>query len=654
MQKFITAAFISVLAVTGWMATSNLREASPIEYNGTATISGIVTDDVIGQPIIGAQIALNNTDWFTTDSLGQFTIDKLPQGAYSLLVKAEGYTDQEMSITLTEGENKIVSISMSLATLISADTAITEFEQVYENENLKRKSVMANQESLTFGYATMDAPAISFRGDVYDEDVDGNYNTESYNAIQETGFKEAISNPLSTFSIDVDNASYSNIRRMINYGQQIPADAVRIEEMVNYFDYTYAQPTNNDPFAVQYELGTCPWNSETSLVMIGIQGKDIDYSKTAASNLVFLIDVSGSMQSENKLPLVKSSLTKLIDNLKPTDRVALVVYAGAAGEVLPSTPCSNSSKIKSALNQLEAGGSTAGGAGIQLAYEIATKNFIEGGNNRVILCTDGDFNVGSSSDGEMTKLIEEKRKTGVFITVCGFGMGNYKDSKMESIADNGNGAYYYIDDKKEAEKVFGTDLRGTLFTIAKDVKIQIEFNPVMVESYRLIGYENRILNKEDFDNDAKDAGELGAGHRVTALYEIKRRTTPSQPTGMQQNTIQEDLKYQSTTVKSTAYSTNELMTLKLRYKAPDGNTSKLIEKSLFNQPMAFAATSDNFRFASAVTEFGMILRNSEFKGDADINEVLQLASGAKGADKYGYRDEFIQLVKQYAGTTAKN
>ncbi|HNA57473.1 MAG TPA: von Willebrand factor type A domain-containing protein, partial [Chitinophagales bacterium] len=350
MQKFITAAFISVLAVTGWMATSNLREASPIEYNGTATISGIVTDDVIGQPIIGAQIALNNTDWFTTDSIGQFTIDKLPQGAYSLLVKAEGYTDQEMSITLTEGENKIVSISMSLATLISADTAITEFEQVYENENLKRKSVMANQESLTFGYATMDAPAISFRGDVYDEDVDGNYNTESYNAIQETGFKEAISNPLSTFSIDVDNASYSNIRRMINYGQQIPADAVRIEEMVNYFDYTYAQPTNNDPFAVQYELGTCPWNSETSLVMIGIQGKDIDYSKTAASNLVFLIDVSGSMQSENKLPLVKSSLTKLIDNLKPTDRVALVVYAGAAGEVLPSTPCSNSSKIKSALN----------------------------------------------------------------------------------------------------------------------------------------------------------------------------------------------------------------------------------------------------------------------------------------------------------------
>ncbi|HMU70021.1 MAG TPA: von Willebrand factor type A domain-containing protein, partial [Chitinophagales bacterium] len=471
MQKFITAAFISVLAVTGWMATSNLREASPIEYNGTATISGIVTDDVIGQPIIGAQIALNNTDWFTTDSIGQFTIDKLPQGSYSLLVKAEGYTDQEMSITLTEGENKIVSISMSLATLISADTAITEFEQVYENENLKRKSVMANQESLTFGYATMDAPAISFRGDVYDEDVDGNYNTESYNAIQETGFKEAISNPLSTFSIDVDNASYSNIRRMINYGQQIPADAVRIEEMVNYFDYTYAQPTNNDPFAVQYELGTCPWNSETSLVMIGIQGKDIDYSKTAASNLVFLIDVSGSMQSENKLPLVKSSLTKLIDNLKPTDRVALVVYAGAAGEVLPSTPCSNSSKIKSALNQLEAGGSTAGGAGIQLAYEIATKNFIEGGNNRVILCTDGDFNVGSSSDGEMTKLIEEKRKTGVFITVCGFGMGNYKDSKMESIADNGNGAYYYIDDKKEAEKVFGTDLRGTLFTIAKDVKI---------------------------------------------------------------------------------------------------------------------------------------------------------------------------------------
>ena len=401
-------------------------------------------------------------------------------------------------------------------------------------------------------------------------------------------------------------------------------------------------------------MSECPWNTESKLVMIGLQGKDIDYSEAAASNLVFLIDVSGSMSDQNKLPLVISSLNTLVDNLNEKDRVALVVYAGAAGEVLPSTPCNQKSTIKNALNNLQAGGSTAGGAGIKLAYEIAVKNLIPGGNNRVILCTDGDFNVGASSDAEMTRLIEEKRKTGVFVSICGFGMGNYKDSKMEKIADNGNGAYYYIDSEKEAKKVFTTDMRGTLFTIAKDVKIQIEFNPALVESYRLIGYENRILAKEDFDDDTKDAGELGAGHKVTALYELKLRKSAYQPSGINSTSgTVEDLKYQTTSIKNDAYNTDEIMTLKLRYKAPNSETSKLIEKSLYKTTVPFASTSDNFRFASAVVEFGMLLRDSEFKGDATYDEVLKLASSATGADANGYRAEFISLVKTFNGLAKK-
>lgn len=653
MQKFIIAAAISVIAVTGWMATSQFRSPDPITFDGTASIHGTVVDAITGAPVASAQVALNEDHWYTTDSIGTFVIDKLPKGDYTLKVLVEGYADYETKVKLRDGETSTILISLSLPNISISDTMMIREEKLMaveadHNETFRFKKA---EYGATMSVSEVSADAYYAFTTDEGEEIDG-YNTESYNAIQENGFKQSISEPLSTFSIDVDNASYSNIRRMINYGQQIPKDAVRVEEMLNYFDYTYSQPSNGDPFAVQYELSSCPWNSETSLLMIGIQGKDIDYSTAAASNLVFLIDVSGSMQSDTKLPLVKKSLAKLINGLKPTDRVALVVYAGAAGEVLPSTPCSKKGEITNAIDRLEAGGSTAGGAGIQLAYDIATKNFIEGGNNRVILCTDGDFNVGSSSDGEMTRLIEEKRKTGVFVTVCGFGMGNYKDSKMESIADNGNGAYFYIDGEKEAEKVFTTDLRGTLFTIAKDVKIQVEFNPAIVESYRLIGYENRKMQHEDFNNDAKDAGELGAGHRVTAMYEIKRRPVAIQPTGMSSGTLQEDLKYQSTTVKSNAYTTNELMTLKLRYKAPDGNNSKLIEKALYNQPVSFTSTSDNFRFACAVTEFGMVLRDSEFKGDADINEILQLAGSAKGADTHGYRAEFIQLVKQYAGTTA--
>jgi Ca-activated chloride channel family protein len=394
-----------------------------------------------------------------------------------------------------------------------------------------------------------------------------------------------------------------------------------------------------------------PWNEDTKLIMIGLQGKEIDYSEAEASNLVFLMDVSGSMNSANKLPLVKQSLNKLLDQLSEKDRIAIVVYAGAAGLVLPSTPASDKATIKKALDNLQAGGSTAGGAGIKLAYQTALDNLIEDGNNRVILCTDGDFNIGASSDAEMVRLIEEKRDSGVFLTICGFGMGNYKDSKMEKIANNGNGNYYYIDQEKEAEKVFVTDMRGTLYTIAKDVKLQIEFNPAKVEEYRLIGYENRMLNKEDFADDKKDAGELGAGHRVTAIYEVKLKDNATfSPQGMEQG---EDLKYQQTKVSEEAYYSEEIMTLKMRYKEPDGTKSKLIERSVLDQQITLDKTSDNYRFAVAVAEFGLLLRDSEFKGDASYDEVIKLAKGAKGNDTHGYRAEFIGMVEQFLTFASK-
>lgn len=658
MSKWMLAAGAAVISLSAWIGITQTRN-HPITFDGLGEIHGVVIDAVTGAVIQDAQVHLENAYWYTTDSMGVFHITALPKGDYAIQITASGYAPYAQEVSLKEGEIVHLNFAMVLESVAIADTTITD-EVAEDLQNVvimsekdapakevfeKRKKTMASESALTYstgnvGYSVVDVEEVT--------DYPG-YNTEAYNAIQENGFRKALGEPLSTFSIDVDNASYSNIRRFISYGQQVPKDAVRIEEMVNYFDYTYAQPKKDEPFAINYELSDCPWNPETQLLMIGLQGKDIDYSTAAPSNLVFLIDVSGSMSAENKLPLVQSSLKYLINQLRPTDRVALVVYAGAAGEVLPSTPVSQKASIISAIEHLQSGGSTAGGAGIQLAYDIATKNLIEDGNNRVILCTDGDFNTGSSSDAEMTRLIEDKRKTGVFITVCGFGMGNYKDSKMEAIADNGNGSYYYIDSKAEAEKVFGTDMRGTLFTIAKDVKIQIEFNPALVESYRLIGYENRLMNKEDFADDTKDAGELGAGHRVTALYEIKRTPTSYQPNGMDNNNNAVSLKYQSSSINSSAYNTQELMTLQMRYKDPKSSTSKLIEKAVYNSAVPFASTSDNFRFACAVTEFGMLLRESEFKGDASLNEVLQLASGAKGIDANGYRAEFIDMVKSYSG-----
>ena len=463
-----------------------------------------------------------------------------------------------------------------------------------------------------------------------------NWNTENYSTIHENGFKNVAASPLSTFSIDVDNASYSNVRRYINQGNLPPKDAVRVEEMINYFNYEYAEPTGEHPFSVSTELAACPWNSAHYLLHIGLKGKSIDKSELPPSNLVFLIDVSGSMNAPGKLPLLKQAFKLLVNELRPNDRVALVVYAGAAGEILNSTPGNEKLKIMKALDNLEAGGSTAGGEGLKLAYKIATENFIKNGNNRIILATDGDFNVGVSSTSEMERLVETEREKGVFMTVLGFGSGNIKDDKMETIADKGNGNYAYIDNIQEARKVMINEFGGTLFTIAKDVKFQLEFNLKQVKSYRLVGYENRLLNAEDFNDDKKDAGEMGAGHTVTALYEII-------PANANEDIPAVDpLKYQENKNRNGAIS-NELLTVKIRYKKPDENKSSLLEMAVKNKPET--KTSDNFRFSAAVATFGMLLRNSEFLGDVTVSTILQLAKQAKGNDENGYRSEFIQLVK---------
>jgi Ca-activated chloride channel family protein len=475
------------------------------------------------------------------------------------------------------------------------------------------------------------------------------HNTEEYEAIAENGFREALKNPLSTFSIDVDAASYSNIRRFLNRGQMPPKDAIRIEEMVNYFSYDYTQPAGDEPFSINTEMSACPWNKAHRLVHIGLQGKQIPTKNLPPSNLVFLIDVSGSMETPEKLPLLKAAFSMLVQQLRPQDKVAIVVYAGAAGLVLPSTDGSQKEEILQAIERLEAGGSTAGGAGIELAYKIAKENFVKEGNNRVILATDGDFNVGVSSNAAMERLVEQKRETGIFLTVLGFGMGNYKDSKMEVMADKGNGNYAYIDNLMEARKVLVNEFGGTLFTIAKDVKIQVEFNPAKVKAYRLVGYENRALKNEDFNNDKKDAGELGAGHTVTALYEI----IPADAQSNQTVPDTDELKYQKNKITPSAFTSKELMTLKLRYKQPAAEESKLISKGVMEENIDYNKTSDNFRFSAAVAQFGMLLRNSEFKGNATYTDVVTLAEGAKGADKEGYRKEFINMVKSCQWITKK-
>ncbi len=471
-----------------------------------------------------------------------------------------------------------------------------------------------------------------------------NQDNEAYDYWQENQFESVKNEPLSTFSIDVDKAAYSNIRRMINNGQQVDKNAVRIEEMINYFKYDYPQPKNNDPFSINTEYGANPWNPKHQLLKIGLQGMTLDESKLPASNLVFLIDVSGSMNSANKLPLLKSSFRILLDKLRPQDKVTVVTYAGSAGVVLQPTSAAKKEIILEAIDKLGAGGSTAGAEGIETAYKLANENFIKGGNNRVILATDGDFNVGISDNNKLEDLIAEKRKSGIFLTCLGFGMGNYKDNRLEMLANKGNGNYAYIDNLQESNKFLGKEFAGSMYAIAKDVKIQIEFNPKYVQSYRLIGYENRKLRNEDFVNDKIDAGELGIGHTVTAIYEII-------PTGVASDFSPKNipLKYSQNSTQTSE--SDELATVKFRYKKPDEDVSKEIVHPIKKQNTTNSQTSADFKFASAVSWFGLVLRQSNLISNKNLTEIANLAKQGKGKDEEGYRAEFVRLVETYQTST---
>jgi Ca-activated chloride channel family protein len=594
-------------------------------------VTGTVYDEA-GKTLPGVNVVIKGTTTGVTSDINGFYSISVASEKSILVFTSVGMATQEIRV----GTKKVIDVFMTVSEQELQEVVVVGYGAEKESHNKSwfqthdRSAKMMSTGAVSRGMAS---PSMMMESDV-------DFNTEEYSTIQENEFRKALDKPLSTFSIDVDAASYSNMRRFINNGQLPPKDAVRIEEMINYFGYNYEQPTGDDPFSINTEVTTSPWNEKHLLVQVGLQGKKLAMENLPPSNIVFLLDVSGSMSSPNKLPLLKASLKMLANELRPQDKVSIVVYAGAAGLVLEPTEGNNKQKIMEALDRLEAGGSTAGGAGIRLAYETAKKNFVKSGNNRVILATDGDFNVGESSNAGMERLIEEKRNEGVFLTVLGFGMGNYKDSKMEILADKGNGNYAYIDTMKEAKKVLVNEFGGTLFTIAKDVKIQVEFNPAHVQAYRLIGYENRLLKDEDFNDDKKDAGELGSGHTVTALYEII-------PTGVESEFVKDidPLKYQENKNTGNANS-NELLTVKFRYKTPDGDTSKLISKTV---KKGVKNASENLNWASAVAGYGMLLRNSEFKGDLTFDKVLVIAKGAKGADEFGYRAEFIQLVELAKG-----
>jgi Ca-activated chloride channel family protein len=467
------------------------------------------------------------------------------------------------------------------------------------------------------------------------------FNREAYAHVAESEFINVHDQALSTFSIDVDTASYSNVRRFVRDGQLPPADAVRIEELVNYFDYDYPEPQGKEPFSVYAEVSDCPWNGAHRLVHLGIQGKHIDDKHVPARNLVFLVDVSGSMEDANKLPLLKSGLKLLARNLREQDHVSLVVYAGAAGLVLPSTSGAQQNRVLEALDRLEAGGSTNGAQGIELAYAEAQKHFVQGGINRVILATDGDFNVGTTSEGELVRLIEKKRESGVYLTVLGFGTGNVQDSRMEQLADKGNGNYAYIDTLDEANKVLVREAGSTLVTIAKDVKLQVEFNPAKVASYRLVGYENRALAARDFNDDKKDAGEIGAGHSVTALYEIVPAGADEKAADM----MVDPLRYQVQRETAQAEQSGELMTVKVRYKAPTASTSELITLPLRDQHRAISEASSTFRFSAAVAGFGMLLRSSKHAGTASFADMQKLAESSLGNDQHGDKSELVDIIR---------
>lgn len=585
----------------------------------TLTVKGKVTDAADGSGITGCTVLVKGTTRSTITNVdGEYTI-RANKGE-KLIFSYIGYETQTVKVT-----SERLNITMQANSQILEECVVVGYG-------------MQKQVSMCGAVSNIMPGIMTRRAYTYD------MNTEEYKNIEENGFKKVNENPLSTFSIDVDAASYSNMRRYLNRGELPPADAIRTEELINYFSYNYPQPTGKDPVKITTEIGSCPWNKNHRLVRIGLKAKEIPTEKLPVSNLVFLIDVSGSMYGPQRLGLVQSSLKLLVNNLRDADRVAIVVYSGSAGERLPSTSGSDKQKIREAIDELTAGGSTAGGEGIKLAYKIAKKNFVKGGNNRIILCTDGDFNVGVSSNEGLENLIEQERKSGVYLTVLGYGMGNYKDSKMQILAEKGNGNHAYIDNLQEANRVLVNEFGATMHTVAKDVKLQIEFNPSQVQAYRLIGYESRLLKDEDFNNDAKDAGEMGAGHAVTAFYEVV-------PAGVESNFVNkvDDLKYQKKVKPALqpATGSKELLTVKLRYKAPDEDISKKLELPLVDNKGN--NVSSDFRFAAAVAMFGQLLRDSDFKGDATYAQVIAMAKTALDNDERGYRREFLRLVETADG-----
>ncbi len=617
--------------------------AAPVRHGpSTGRVAGHVRDGQ-GVPVPYAQVTVVGSALSAlTDAAGAYLLPAVPTGTVTLRATRVGYGPAELAGTVRAGSTLTLNFTLvdqrsaarQLADEKNAAKA-AERDGAKAAANAPLASAMHRREDFQSRGAVTGVAAAPAPEPWRWAQEPGN--TEAYNPVDEHRFLAAAANPVSTFSIDVDAASYSNVRRFLSQGTLPPKDAVRLEELVNYFPYRYADHSGRHPFAVSTEVGPCPWAPEHRLVRIGLQARHVPTENLPPSNLVFLIDVSGSMMSPDKLPLVQQAFRALVHELRAQDRVAIVVYAGAAGLVLPSTRGSEKATILEAIDRLQAGGSTAGGAGIRLAYDVARQHFDREGNNRVILATDGDFNVGVSSDAEMVRLVEQRREEGTFLTVLGFGTGNLKDSKMEQMADKGNGHYAYIDSFREAQKVFVQEFGGTLFTVAKDVKIQVEFNPARVQSYRLLGYENRTLAREDFADDRKDAGELGSGHSVTALYEIV-------PVGATPVALGDDsLTYQEVSIRPEATRSRELMTVRLRYKDPQGSTSRLLEEPVRDRSAGVA--SEDMRFASAVAAFALLLRDSEHRGQASYEQVLSLARGARGDDPQGYRGEFIGMVE---------
>ena len=623
-----------------------LAVPKPLSVLETGRISGHVRDATTGNPIKGANVIVVGTSLAAaTNDSGYYVIRNVPVGTYQLTARSIGYNAETVS-GIRVPANGVVTRDFKLQSSVSLLEAIT----VTGLPGAQRQSAAAPPYGVAANGMFRIRDGFSQRdGAAFDTANAWRYqrppvDREQYDEIVENAFIAVAADPLSTFSIDVDRASYSNVRRFImQQGQLPPRDAVRIEELVNYFPYDYADPDGEAPLAIHAEVGAAPWKQQHQLVRIGLQARRVKLDNLPASNFVFLLDVSGSMTPANKLPLVKAAMRLLVNELRSKDRVAMVVYAGSAGLVLPSTPGDQKDKILDAIERLEAGGSTAGGAGIRLAYDQAVANFIRGGNNRVILATDGDFNVGASSDAEMVQLIEEKRRTGVFLTVLGVGEGNLQAAKMEKLADKGNGNYSYLDTITEAQKVLVHELGGTLYTVAKDVKIQVEWNPARVRAYRLIGYENRLLRNEDFSDDKKDAGEVGSGHSVTALYEVV-------PAGVNTDVtirMPDSLRYQRRSAQPSEAAGPEMLFVKVRYKAPDRDESRLITQPVLAATRA--TPSVDFQFQSAVAEFGLLLRNSDFRGKAELALVIAAAREARGADSAGYRTEFIRLAEAVRG-----